>query len=85
MEEVASGSEEQARGIEQIARTVHEMERVTQQRRRRRSNPAAAGQELSAQADALRHSLNHLRTMVDGGATRAAQSRIRGAEIRLEA
>jgi hypothetical protein len=29
--EVAAGSEEQARGIEQITRTVNEMERVTQQ------------------------------------------------------
>ncbi len=47
---VKSGSTEQARGIEQIAKAVSQMEQVTQSAAAHAEQSASAGEELSAQA-----------------------------------
>jgi methyl-accepting chemotaxis protein len=75
--EVAASSQEQSRGMEQIAKAVCEMERVTQQSAAVSEESAAAGQELRAQAETLRDSVNHLRAMVDGSLASAGAVRPR--------
>jgi methyl-accepting chemotaxis protein/methyl-accepting chemotaxis protein-1 (serine sensor receptor) len=77
VDEVAAGSQEQARGIEQIARAVGEMQQITQQSAAGAEEAAAAGQELSAQADTMRAAVNQLSVMVDGGAKSAHGLRVR--------
>ena len=51
VEEVHVGSREQARGIEQISKTITQMEQVTQQTAASAEESAAASEELSAQAE----------------------------------
>src|SRR5262249_43364774 len=53
VEEVHQGSEQQAKGIEQIARAVARMEQVTQQLAANAEQGAAAGHDLQRQAHAV--------------------------------
>jgi methyl-accepting chemotaxis protein len=67
VEEVSLGSQEQARGIEQIAKAVTQMEQVTQKTAASAEESASASEELSAQAQAMRSVVAELQTMVGGG------------------
>ena len=49
VDEVNLGSQEQARGIEQIAKAIGQMEQVTQKNAANAQQSASAGEELSAQ------------------------------------
>ena len=53
-QDVATSSEEQARGIEQIAHTVDGMNQVAQQTAARAEEGAAAGEQLRGQAASLK-------------------------------
>lgn len=64
--EVHVGSQEQARGIEQIARAVTQMQQVTQSTAASAEESASAGEEMSAQAQTLLDSVEQLRTLVGG-------------------
>ena len=66
VDEIDSGSQEQARGIEQITTAVNQMEQVTQRSAANAEESAAAGQELSAQAKNLYSIVDRLRTLVGG-------------------
>ncbi len=55
--EIAAASQEQAEGIRQINQGVGQIDRVTQQNTANAEQTAAAGQELSHRADALRSTL----------------------------
>jgi methyl-accepting chemotaxis protein len=67
VDEVKVSNQEQARGIEQIAKAVAQMDRVTQTTAATAEEGASAGEELSAQADCLNEVALRLRTLVVGG------------------
>lgn len=67
VDEVNLGSQEQARGMEQIARAVMQMEQVTQQTAASAEESASAGTDLNSHANALRALVHEMRDMV--GAT----------------
>jgi methyl-accepting chemotaxis protein len=64
VDEVNLGSQEQARGIDQIAKAVAQMEKVTQGAAANAEESAAASEELSAQAQALDHVVVQLGMLV---------------------
>ncbi|MBL9139463.1 MAG: hypothetical protein JNK85_26575 [Verrucomicrobiales bacterium] len=66
--EIASGSNEQRQGIEQINLAVSQLDKVTQSNAASAEESASASEELSAQAAAMRDSVSDLQRMV-GGAT----------------
>jgi methyl-accepting chemotaxis protein/methyl-accepting chemotaxis protein-1 (serine sensor receptor) len=67
VDEVNMGSQEQARGMEQIARAVMQMEQVTQRTAASAEESASAGANLNGHANALRALVHEMRDMV--GAT----------------
>ncbi|MFN7995630.1 MAG: methyl-accepting chemotaxis protein [Bryobacteraceae bacterium] len=71
---VNSGSQEQARGIEQIGKAIAEMEQVTQKSAASAEECASAAEELNVQSRALQNIVGHLSAMVGGGTS--AQSAI---------
>ncbi len=67
VDEVNLGSQEQARGMDQIQRAVVQMERVTQKNASGAEQTASAGAELSGHADSLRTLVHEMREMVGAG------------------
>jgi len=67
VEEVSLGSQEQARGIEQIAKAITQMEQVTQKNAANAEESASASEELNAQSETLRDVVARLMAMVGGG------------------
>jgi methyl-accepting chemotaxis protein len=67
VDEVNLGSQEQARGIEQISKAIAQMDRVTQGNAASAEESASASEQMSAQAEALQHIATELRTLVGGG------------------
>jgi methyl-accepting chemotaxis protein len=66
IKDVNVGSEEQARGVEQIARAMTQMEQVTQSSAASAENAASAGESMSAQAMNMRRVVDELEQMVGG-------------------
>ena len=66
VDEVKCGSQEQARGVEQISKALTEMERVTQTYAASSEESAAAGHELGAQVETLRAIVIQLCALVGG-------------------
>jgi methyl-accepting chemotaxis protein len=75
VDEVSVGSQEQARGIEQIAKAVTQMEQVTQKTAASAEESASAGEQLSAQAQTMHAVVAELQQMVGGGGTSQTASR----------
>jgi methyl-accepting chemotaxis protein len=71
VEDISERSNQQALGIEQVGKTILQMERVTQQTAANAEESAAASEELSAQAQSMRSAAGELLSMV-GGAINAA-------------
>ncbi len=70
VDEVKLGSEEQARGIEQISKAIVQMEQVTQKSAANAEEAASAGEEMNSQASAMSETLDTLVALVgaaDGG------------------
>ena len=67
VDEVNLGSQEQARGIEQIAKAITQMEQVTQKTAANAEESASAAEELSAQSETLKDVVERLTGMVGGG------------------
>lgn len=67
VDEMNLGSQEQARDIQQVAKAISAIEQVTQQTAASAEQSAAAGQELSAQSEALRGVVGQLVALVAGG------------------
>ena len=65
VEEVGTGSEEQARGIEQIAKVVVQMEQMTQKTAANAEESAAAAQQLSAQTATLQSIVRDLSELIE--------------------
>ena len=66
VDEVKLGSEEQKRGIEQVAKAIAQMEKVTQTTAANAEQSASASAELSAQTERLRDVIDRLDCMVGG-------------------
>ncbi len=66
MSEVATASDEQARGVEQINLAVSQMDKVTQISASNAEESAAASEELANQAAQLKRIVDDLRFLVDG-------------------
>jgi len=64
VDEVNAGSQEQARGMEQISRAVMQMEQVTQRTAASAEESASAGTDLTSHASALRTLVHEMREMV---------------------
>lgn len=69
-EEVNASSNEQKRGMGQIAIAIQQMERVTQQVAANAEETASAGEELAAQAEQVNETVSRLAEMVHGAAAR---------------
>jgi len=67
VDEVNQGSQEQTRGIEQVAKAVLQMQQVTQTTAAGAEESAAAAEELNAQSEALKAVVARLSAMVGGG------------------
>lgn len=64
VDEVHLGSQEQARGIDQIGKAITQMEQVTQQTAARAEESASAAEELNAQSEALKEIVGRLTMLV---------------------
>jgi len=69
VDEIATASEEQAHGINQINTAVTEMDKVTQQTAANAEESASASEELNAQAQQMRGYVAELSAVVGGNAT----------------
>jgi methyl-accepting chemotaxis protein len=67
--EIATASNEQAQGIEDVNIAVTEMNKVTQQNAATAEETSSASEELSAQAEEMKNFVNGLTAMVDTKAT----------------
>jgi methyl-accepting chemotaxis protein len=67
VDEVNLGSDEQARGIEQIGKAITQMEQVTQKTAASAEECASAAEELDAQSETLKDIVGQLTAMVGGG------------------
>ena len=67
VDEVSVGSQEQKKGLGQIAGSISQMEQLTQKTAASAEESAAAGEELNAQADTLRDFVRQLVRFVEGG------------------
>jgi methyl-accepting chemotaxis protein/methyl-accepting chemotaxis protein-1 (serine sensor receptor) len=72
VDEINLGSQEQSKGIDQISRTIHEMERVTQGNAANAEQSAAAAEQLTAQSESVKDIVDHLNALV--GASSSAGS-----------
>jgi methyl-accepting chemotaxis protein len=66
VEQVCTGSNQQTTGIEEVAKSIAQMEHVTQQTAASAEESASSAQELNAQSAALNHMVERLRLMVVG-------------------
>ena len=71
VDEMNLGSQEQAKGIAQIARAVAQMEQLTQTTAANSEESAAAAEELTAQSEALKDIVTRLTAMVGGSGGQA--------------
>ncbi len=74
VDEVNLGSQEQARGIEQISKSLAQMDQVTQSTAANAEQSASASEEMSAQAEALNHAVAALRSLVGGAGQEMQES-----------
>jgi methyl-accepting chemotaxis protein/methyl-accepting chemotaxis protein-1 (serine sensor receptor) len=67
IEQVYSGSEQQAQGMQQITKALVQMEQVTQTNAATSEQSAASSEALKAQSRSLRQVVSALQTLVEGG------------------
>jgi methyl-accepting chemotaxis protein/methyl-accepting chemotaxis protein-1 (serine sensor receptor) len=75
VDEVNQGSQEQTRGIEEVAKAVVQMQQVTQSTAAGAEESAAAAEELNAQSESLKDVVRRLTAMVGGGGTSNGHAR----------
>jgi methyl-accepting chemotaxis protein len=78
VDEVNLGSQEQARGIAAISKSISQMDSVTQANAATAEQSASASEELSAQAEALENIARDLRTLVGGGDRESIEKSVGG-------
>jgi methyl-accepting chemotaxis protein/methyl-accepting chemotaxis protein-1 (serine sensor receptor) len=67
IDEVSLSSQEQTRGLDQIAKAITQMEQVTQKTAANAEESASAAEELNAQSESLKDVVERLTAMVGGG------------------
>jgi len=72
--EIATASQEQSEGINQINQAISQMDSVTQRNASTAEESAAASEELSAQAESMMDAVKDLEDIVEGGATSGSTS-----------
>jgi methyl-accepting chemotaxis protein/methyl-accepting chemotaxis protein-1 (serine sensor receptor) len=82
VDEINLGSVEQSRGIDQITRSITQMEQVTQSNAANAEESAAAAEELNAQAEAMKEIVKTLHAMVDGDAEDSSATQNTRASLR---
>lgn len=65
--EIASASQEQARGVVEITKAMNQLDQMTQQNAATSEECASAAEELSAQANVLKSSVQQLMSAINGG------------------
>jgi methyl-accepting chemotaxis protein len=75
IDEIASASQEQSHGIEQINKSVAEMDKVTQQTAVNAEDSASASEEMNSQAEKLKYFIRDLTVLVDGKGNGGGESR----------
>jgi methyl-accepting chemotaxis protein len=68
IQEVHQASGEQAQGIDQISKAMHEMDKVTQRTAANAEESASASEEMNAQAVQMKEIANELKLVVEGSA-----------------
>jgi methyl-accepting chemotaxis protein len=63
---VNHGSIQQARGVEQVFKAIHQMEQITQAGAASAEEAAATSEELSAQSESMNSVAQDLRSVVEG-------------------
>ena len=76
VDEVNLGSQEQARGVDEISRAITQMSQVTQNTAAHAEESASASEELSAQASAMNDVVVRLRALVESGGDRNSEGRV---------
>jgi len=76
VDEIDVGSQEQARGIDQVAKAVAQMDQVTQKAAASAEEGASAAEELTSQSRSLQDVVNQLSGLV-GGSEASAAARVR--------
>ncbi len=66
MDEIAAASQEQVQGIEQVSKTMGQVETVTQQNAANAEESASAAEELNAQAESMKQIVRELSELVNG-------------------
>jgi methyl-accepting chemotaxis protein/methyl-accepting chemotaxis protein-1 (serine sensor receptor) len=74
IDEINLGSQEQAKGIDQISGSISQMETVTQTTAANSEESAAAAEELTAQAQSMQEVVHRLQALVDGAALSGRRS-----------
>jgi methyl-accepting chemotaxis protein/methyl-accepting chemotaxis protein-1 (serine sensor receptor) len=69
VDDVNEGSQEQARGIDQIGKAIAQMDQLTQQTAASAEESASAAEELNAQSTTLKDIVDRLTAIVGGGET----------------
>ena len=82
VDEISLGSSEQAKGIDQISRSITQMEQVTQSTAANSEESAAAAEELTAQAESMQEVVHRLNSLVDGDSGRSIGLRQRASATR---
>jgi len=82
VDEVHVGSEEQKRGIDQIAQAIAQMQQVTQKNAANAEESASASEELSAHAESMRAVADKLQELVGGAEKDGPHRDLRGAPAR---
>jgi methyl-accepting chemotaxis protein len=77
VDEINLGSQEQSKGIDQISRTIHEMEKVTQSTAANAEESAAAAEQLTAQSQSVMEIVDHLNALVGVSASSSNFSGLR--------
>ena len=76
VDEISVGSQEQARGIEQIGSAIAQMDQVTQRAAASAEEGASAAEELTAQSESLKAVVAQLTLMVGGGEPVRVKTRV---------
>jgi methyl-accepting chemotaxis protein/methyl-accepting chemotaxis protein-1 (serine sensor receptor) len=76
VDEINVGSIEQSRGIDQISRSITQMEQVTQGNAANSEQSAAAAQQLSAQAQTMKDIISQLRSLVESSPATISRGKI---------
>ena len=81
VDEIAAASNEQAQGIDQINKAIHEMDKVVQRNASNAEESASASEEMSAQADTMKDIVLELVAVISGN---GANSNGDGEPVRMK-